>query len=156
MQLFFPGLHVRCSSTTLCVMRRFLACFTGGLLVGSASLGAEQTAQLRLDCLSLRFQTATTKLFGLSYTLELTTLDAQPGNGELAPLFDPNQPTHGSAFRLTDPILAETITGIIGFDVPLDTDANGNNSPDFFEVNQGVSSVTTQGLFTDDAGGEGT
>lgn len=111
---------------------------------------SQPSAQARFFCLSLRFQKATSRQFGQNYTMELTTIPADPGNGELTPLFDPTLPTHGSVFRFQDPILAETVTGSINFDVPPFLDANGNGFEDFFEVSQGVASTVTQGIYHTD------
>jgi hypothetical protein len=92
--------------------------------------------------LSLRFQTATTE----TYTLDLSTDPSAAPNGELTPLFQDGTYSHGSSFRLYDPILAQDLTGDIAFDVPTGEDANGNGFSDFFEVSQSVAS-TTQGAF---------
>jgi hypothetical protein len=119
------------------------------LLVVAPSLCAGETAGARLFCLSLRFQTAATKVFGETYTLDLSTDPSAAPNGELAPLFLTNNFSHGSSFRLYDPIFAQDLFGDIAFDVPMAEDANGNGFSDFFEVSQSVAS-TTQGAFRTD------
>ena len=116
------------------------------LLVVAPSLCAGETAGARFFSLSLRFQTATTKVVGQTYTLDLSTDPSSAPNGELTPLFQEGTYSHGSSFRLYDPTLAQDLMGDIAFDVPMAEDANGNGFSDFFEVSQSVAS-TTQGAF---------
>src|SRR5687767_2999357 len=85
------------------------------------------SAAVRLYCASLRFHQATTRLFGQTYTLELSTgLSSEPANGELAPLFDPNAPSHASNFRLQDPSFPDPQTGAMAIDVPAALDEDGD------------------------------
>jgi hypothetical protein len=127
-------------------MNRLVLVLSLSLLVNPMLLWAGEVAQARIYCLSLRFQTATTKVFGLAYTLDLATGSADSPNGELAPL-DLQQTVQGSGFVLFDPTLATDITGSISFNRPPDTDDNTNGFPDFFEVSQPVSATSTQGSF---------
>lgn len=108
---------------------------------------ATQSAQVRLYCLSLQFQPATTRLAGQSYTMELTTTDGFAEiNGEVAPLYSTNLPTHGALFRLQSPIGLDPITGNIAFDQPEPVDNNGNGFDDFFEASQAAGG-TARGIF---------
>src|SRR5207244_4660457 len=104
-------------------MNRFVFFLSLSLLANPVLAFGGETAQARIFCLSLRFQTATTKVFGLAYTLDLTTGSTDSPNGELAPL-DLQQTVHGSGFVLYDPTLATDITGSISFNRPPDTDDN--------------------------------
>src|SRR5947208_1828433 len=100
------------------------------LFLAPLALVSAEVAQIRLYCQSLRFQTATTQLVGLDYTLQMTSLQDEI-NGEVFPL-DTNQPPHrtyGSGFILTDPTAIEPINGFIAFDDPPPTDANGDGFP---------------------------
>ncbi|MEO8428308.1 MAG: hypothetical protein ABI651_14455 [Verrucomicrobiota bacterium] len=127
-------------------MNRLVLFLSLSLLTNPVLVFGGEVAQARIFCLSLRFQTATTKLFGQSYTLDLATGSTTSPNGELAPL-DLEQSVHGSGFILRDPILATDITGSISFDRPPYADENTNGFADFFEVSQHVSTTTTQGTF---------
>lgn len=105
-------------------------------------------AAVHLFCFSLRFHAATTN----SFTLALSTAPSSaPANGELAPVFDPRLPNHGSGFLLHDPQLGSDITGVIFFDAPPFSDANTNGFDDFFEVSQGVPTRATLGYFDSQA-----
>ncbi len=105
------------------------------------------SAQARLFCLSLRFQTATTKVLGQAYSLDFARdLSAATPNGELFPLFNPEQPSHSTYFLMHDPTLGD-LSGTLGIDVPPIVDANLNGFSDFFESSQAVETVTTQGVY---------
>ena len=130
-------------------MNRFVFFLNLSLLVNPVLVFGGEVAQAKIFCFSLRFQTATTKLFGLDYTLDLTSGSNTSPNGELVDL-DLQQTVHGSGFVLRDPILATDITGSITFERPPDTDDNTSGFPDFFEVSQPVNTTTTQGSFTVD------
>jgi len=118
------------------------------LSISASGTAAGEPASVWLACLSIRFEKATTRLFGLEYSLELTV---EPGagapNGELAPLFVDGLPTHGSGFRMEDPTFPEALDGQLAFDIPEPVDANQNGLSDFFEIDQGVESTQTQGFF---------
>lgn len=105
------------------------------------------TAQARLFCLSLRFQTASTKLFGQTYTLDfMSDTSTTPPNGELFPLLNPAQPSHATFFQMHDPTLGD-IAGTLVVDVPSGLDTNTNGFNDFFESSQAIDSVTTTGNY---------
>jgi hypothetical protein len=127
-------------------MNRFVFFLNLSLLVNPVLVFGGEVAQARIFCFSLRFQTATTKLFGLDYTLDLTSGSNTSPNGELVDL-DLQQTVHGSGFVLGDPIQVIDITGSITFERPPDTDDNTNGFPDFFEVSQPVNTTITQGSF---------
>ena len=127
-------------------MNRLVLFLNLSLLLNPLLAFGGEVAQARIYCLSLRFQTATTKVFGQDYTLDLTTGSTTSPNGELAPL-DLEHSVHGSGFVLRDPILATDITGSISFDRPPYVDDNTNGFADFFEVSQPVITTSTQGAF---------
>ena len=132
-------------------MRHLLCLLTFSLLLFPLAGPSEQTAIVRFDCLSVRFAKATTRIFGQTYTFELTSGDASnPANGELQPVFDPTAPSHGSVFLFQDPSSTDPVVGSIAIDVPPGGDDNDNGFPDFFEVSQEVVATTTQGVFQDD------
>lgn len=107
---------------------------------------AQNVAQARFNCLSLRFQRATAAGLGQGYTLDLSSLSPQESpNGELYPLFDPFDYTHSSNFILRDPSSVDPVTGNLAIDVPSLTDLNDNQIPDFFETSLGVEPATTDG-----------
>ncbi|MBU6400792.1 MAG: hypothetical protein KGS61_10770, partial [Verrucomicrobia bacterium] len=118
------------------------------LCVPGAVYGAE-TAATRLFCLSLQFQTATMTGFGNTYTLQLTTASsAAPPNGELAPLFNPQDPRlYGSGFVFVDPTFNTPEYGTMNVDLPPFSDVNSNGFDDFFEVSQGVAGASTSGSY---------
>ncbi|MCI0536619.1 MAG: hypothetical protein L0Z50_15475, partial [Verrucomicrobiales bacterium] len=118
------------------------------LMAISNQFAASQSAQVRLDCLSLRFSPATTTVLGLLYTLELGTAEGPDGlNGELTPTFDSSQPSHASSFRFTDPSFPDPLLGDLAVQVPDRDDQNANGFPDFFEVTQEVPPTVTLGLY---------
>ena len=125
---------------------KIIAHALGLLIIVPLSLCAGERAEARLFCLSLRFQTATTELFGQTYTLDLSTDPSAAPNGEVTPLFQAGMFSHASSFHLYDPILGQDMNGDIAFDVPTGENANSNAFSDFFEVSQSVAS-TTQGAF---------
>lgn len=106
-----------------------------------------QTARVTLFCNSLQFELAAAGA-GEGSTLRLTS-DASFAdlNGEVAPLFQANLPTHGTYFLLDDLTFPDRLAGQIAFDQPEHVDANQNGFDDFFEVSEAVPATTTQGLF---------
>ena len=124
-------------------MNRIVRLCFFGLLLGSASPSAAQTAEARFYCLSLRFRQGSDAM-GF-YTLDLSTLPSPAvANGELAPTF--SQPTHSSGFRLTDVVWELTMEGALAINLPMSEDVNENGYPDFFEVGQSTGG-TTSGSF---------
>jgi hypothetical protein len=133
-------------------MKRFLVLSLAALSFLTVSALGAQTAVARLFCLSLQFKTGHDES-GL-HSLELSTIDAGI-NGELAPDFNPFASfSHITFFELHDPTGLDPIPGALSVDVPFDADVNDNGFPDFFEVSQGVFSVTS-GIFNS-PGGRGT
>ncbi|MBM3838904.1 MAG: hypothetical protein FJ398_13245 [Verrucomicrobia bacterium] len=129
------------------VVRNYCPWFLVLVWLTPSVFAANQPAQVRLYCQSLQFQPATTRVAGQTYTLEITTADSfSEINGELAPLYSPNLPTHGALFRLQSPVALEPILGNIAFDQPEPVDLNENGFDDFFEVRQ-EGDGTAQGLF---------
>ncbi len=110
---------------------------------------AEQSAQARLFCLSLRFSQGAGPS-GL-YTLDLSTL-GWGLNGELAPYSDTSgRWVHRSWFELGNIFGFDSIFGNIYLQLPVPTDADGDGFEDFFEVSQGVN-ATTSGTYSSDVG----
>jgi hypothetical protein len=115
------------------------------------SLAAPEPVAARLYCLSLRFDKAVTRQLGQTFTLELSTIAGDPGNGELAPIFDPELPDHGSFFRMDHPNFGgAALQGEILVDVPPFVDVNLNGFADFFEVALEVPTTVTRGAFRSD------
>jgi hypothetical protein len=104
---------------------------------------AQETAQARIWCTSLRFQQGSDS-FGDS-TLDLSTVSGTP-NGELLA----SGQTYASGFSLN--FSGFPITGTIYFDIPPFTDANSNGWNDFFEVSQPTGG-TTSGTYSTAIGG---
>src|SRR5438477_5149731 len=124
-----------------CRMKKLFGLLIGLMVLPLALPGAE-TAQARLFCLSLRFQQGTDSSGFQDLTLDLSTISLDAPNGELAPTF--SRPDHGSGFHLYNTTIDDTIEdGIINLNVPAPTDSNTNGFPDFFEVSQAVSGVST-------------
>ena len=115
-----------------------------GLAIGCIFLNeiSAASAQAQLFCLSLRFQTATTKVLGQTYSLDFASdPSAATPNGELFPLFNPEQPSHGTYFLMHDPTLGD-LSGTLAIEIPPNVDANLNGFCDFFESSQTVETVT--------------
>src|SRR5438093_779733 len=125
---------------------RKLICLLIGLLLLPLALPGAETAQARLFCLSVRFQQGTFSSGFGDVTLDLSTIGLGAPNGELAPTF--SQPDHVSEFHLFNTTIEDTIEdGILNLNVPAFTDSNTNGFPDFFEVSQAISGVST-GLYS--------
>ena len=102
-----------------------------------------RTAAARLECLSLRFQTATASLSGQSYTLALSSsFDPTTPNGELYAL-GPN--AYGSTLLLQRPDQGSPEEGGLDLSLPLETDSDANGLSDFLEISQAVRDLTTEG-----------
>jgi hypothetical protein len=119
-------------------------------------LQGEQEALMRLHCLSLRFQPASTEVQGVRYTLQLGTgmRQATNSNGEVGPLLNGGPTTHGCRMDLQSIALPRPLTGDFYLNIPRLGDANVNGVDDFFEVRLPVNSATSKGAFTDDSTGE--
>jgi hypothetical protein len=117
------------------------------LLAGSASV--------KLHCLSARIDPATTKSFGLTYRLSITTADSsEPPNGELAIASADFPYTHQGTFAYEDPTTLETFFFPFGLDIPAFVDQNANNFHDFYEVETDITGITTGEFLTDPDTGE--
>ncbi|MBI2928593.1 MAG: hypothetical protein HYY24_23235 [Verrucomicrobia bacterium] len=111
-------------------------------------------AEVHLHGLSLRFQPAIARLFGLEYVLELASFaDPDAPNGELSPVAGTSDYSHGGVFKMQTPDAFEPLFIQFVLNVPSFVDANKNLVPDFFEVSQAVNNVKTTGLFNDGLGG---
>lgn len=110
---------------------------------------AATVAQIRLNCLSVRIQPATSGTPGSKSTLEFTTDSSGTGdsNGELAPLPVGGLSSHGSFFRISGDAFSDPVNGSFFVDVPNASDANTNGIPDFFEMDLAVLNATTTGSF---------
>jgi hypothetical protein len=116
------------------------------LLLLAAAASAENTAQIRLYCASVRVLPGT----GGAGTAEFRVYSGNdPGapNGELYPLLDDELPTHAAGFVLEDVMLETGLLGDLLLDVPESADANGNGVPDFYEVDLGLARTATAGFF---------
>src|SRR5262245_57243275 len=93
----------------------------------SNQFAASQSAQVRLDCLSLRCSPASATALGQQSTFEIGTAEGPDGlNGELTPTFDASLPSHGASFRFTDPSFPEPLNGNLAVDVADSGDENAN------------------------------
>lgn len=107
----------------------------------------ENTAQMRLYCLSVRVATGETG-GGLGTSLSFHSgNDPDTPNGELWALLDDSGFTHASLLAFRDPSLDLSLPGGIALVLPEETDANGDGVPDFYQVAQETSQVITEGLF---------
>lgn len=122
-----------------------------GIDAGSAR--AAQTAQVRMFCLSVRVEPATSRQLGLEHTLEFTSADFAPGNQEVYPIFDETFPfTHLTRFRFDGTDFSEPILGELALNTPEELDDNTNGIPDFYEVAAAVPATTLDGIWDSDAG----
>jgi hypothetical protein len=112
-----------------------------------------ETANGRIYCYSLRFQRGIDP--NGNYYLDLTSVNGTV-NGELALDFFNSGYTHSSYLSLIDELLGDTLSGEMAVDVPDGGDANGNGFPDFFEVSQGLTNLTSSGGFNLPVYGNGT
>ncbi len=124
-----------------------LLCLCGA---GLPPARAAEPAQVHLHGLSLRFQPAIARLFGLEYVLELASFaDPDAPNGELSPVAGTSDYSHGGVFKMQTPDAFEPLFFQFVLNAPSFVDANKNLVPDFFEVSQAVNNVKTTGLFDD-------
>ncbi len=126
-------------------MKPLLLFFAAGWIFISSSAQGVETAHARLFCVSPQFQPAVASgSAGVQWRISLTTLSSGI-NGELAPSFLTTNYTHSAYVEIHEDLFDETDQGVIGLDVPLGGDANGNGFPDFFEIAQGVTNQTSVG-----------
>ncbi len=79
--------------------------------------------------------------WGLTWTIHFSTYnteDPPAANGELAPLPQPAAYTHWTYLLLEDPSTVASPT-YAELNLPLESDGNGNGTPDFFEVSRAVT-----------------
>jgi hypothetical protein len=106
---------------------------------------AANTAPAKMHCLSVKIDPATTKFFGNTYRLSITTADSnEPPNGELA--VSNSDYDHQAVFAYEDPTLFETLFFPFGLNIPAFIDQNANGFHDFYEVETSIQGVT-QGEF---------
>lgn len=96
------------------------------------SIQAAQSAAMRMYCLSIKFNHASSGGPNAIYSLDLTGIDAGI-NGELFPISD-TPPTHAAYLVLTD-LFDDEYSGSMTLDVPT-TDNNGDGFPDIFDTSQ--------------------
>jgi hypothetical protein len=114
---------------------------------------ATKTATATLSCYSLQVQRGSES--GGNYFLDLSSVNGGV-NGELALDFFNSGRTHSAYLSLQDDLFGETLSGQMGLNVPTGGDANKDGFPDFFQVNQGITNLTTSGAYTLDIYGNGT
>ena len=111
---------------------------------------ATNTANLRMFCQSVRIEKGSASALSLAYYTEFSSSEnwTQP-NAEFYTLLEDEPPTHFSYFLLTGDVFAglSGLEGGMWITVPdhLDTDADG--VPDFYQVAQGINTVTVSGKF---------
>lgn len=130
-------------------MKRIVRCLLILLCAFAALPALANEAQVRMCCLSLRFQRLKDRSLG--YDLDLSTF-VYGVNGELAPGFVTTY-THGAKASLLDEIMWDPDEGLIGINLPA-TDADQNGIADFFEVEKGVD-LQTSGAYSIDFWGSG-
>ena len=127
-------------------MKQTLIClWLGAALVIIPRLARGGTAQAHLSNNSVRMYPGKCSCgFGLTWTMYFSsffTEDPTQANGEIAPLNQPAARTHWTYLVLEDPSLFASAT-YAELDLPT-ADANGNGTPDFFEVNQAISASSS-------------
>lgn len=117
------------------------------LLAAAGAAAAENSAQIRLYCLSIRAHPGVLG-GGLGDTLAFYSGN-NPGapNGELWPLLDDPDFTHTSGLVYRDPALGFSADGAIALNAPEDQDDNGDGVPDFYQVGQATAQIITDGVF---------
>lgn len=117
------------------------------LLAAAGAAPAENTALIRLYCLSIRAHPGVLG-GGLGDTLAFYSgNDPDAPNGELWPLLDDPDFTHTSGLVYRDPALGNTLAGAIALLAPEEEDANGDGVPDFYQVGQATGQIITDGVF---------
>jgi hypothetical protein len=119
------------------------------LLLGAALLipipgGAATNASLNLTCYSLQVQRGSEP--NAYFYLDLSS-SVGGRDGELALDFFGSGYTHSSYLTLQDELCGDTLSGQLGLNVPSGGDANKDGFPDFFQVSQGITNLTSSGAF---------
>jgi len=83
---------------------------------------------------------------GFRWTMDLTTLAAGI-NGELAPDFFNSGYSNSAYIDLYSELFDDTFPGMLVLDIPNTGDTNANGFPDFFEVSQAVTPITSPGAY---------
>ena len=127
-----------------------LACF----LLTTGSVFAAQTIPVRMYCLSIEADHGVDEY---ADTMDINFAARPESANELGPFwpfgpgyYDIQLPeTFGylSSVYLYDSYYQKTYSGSIQFTIPMDTDANSNRFPDFFEVSQSANVQTSGGYF---------
>lgn len=126
---------------------RPLSLALAALLAAAGAAAAENTAQIRLYCLSIRAHPGVLG-GGLGDTLAFYSgNNPDAPNGELWPLLDDPDFTHTSGLVYRDPSVGNTLAGAIGLKAPEEDDLNGDGVPDFYQVGQGTPLQITSGVF---------
>ena len=133
-------------------MKTTVYSLVAGLSFLSSAVEAGETANARFWCTSLRFERGYDR--DGSRFLDLTTLSSGI-NGELSLDFFNSGYTHSTYLGLTDNTLAETFQGALAMDVPDGGDADNDGFADFFQVDHGVTNLTSQGAYDIDVYGQG-
>lgn len=122
-------------------------------MLAAAVPASGDSVQVGLHGLSLRFSPASCKVFGVTYTLALSSTAYDPTNGEL--VFAPDEYTHATYLRLEYEVFPEPMFMPCWLDIPPYRDVNLNGLHDFFEVSRAVSSTKTSGVYEDPLWGTG-
>ncbi len=126
-------------------------CLLACLLLGVAgSMFAAQTIPVRMYCLSIEVDHG---IGTYGDSVDLNFSDRNDGAGEVGPwwpfgpgYYDIQLPeTFGyiSLLYVNDKYYRATFSGTLNITLPMDTDANNNRFPDFFEVSLGANVQTT-------------
>jgi hypothetical protein len=134
-------------------MRIFYSLLAGLTVLFPLTTFAAKTATATISCYSLQFQRGSES--GGNYFLSLTSVVGGV-NGELALDFFNSGYTHSAYLSLEDELFGETLSGQMGLDVPMGSDANGDGFYDFFQVSQGITNLSSTGAYTLDIYGNGT
>lgn len=117
-----------------------------GLAVAASAWAND--AQVVFHCQSVRLHPATTQHLGLTYGLEVTTLDGGAINDEIGVTDDETFPYwYGTTLVFSDPTWGEPMWIWCGLDVPDPPDGNWNGISDFFEVDRAVDGIESTGEF---------
>jgi len=112
------------------------------------SRGATVTASLH--CLSLKFMSSSTRVLGLTYTLDLSATSSDPANGELYALAPGTSGySHGTFLRYLDPTFGDPVFLECLLNAPLAADMNTNGVADLLEASQGIYALKTTGAYND-------
>ena len=128
-----------------------------GLLIGIISFlpnagHAANTANATIFCYSLQFQRGSEP--NGYYYLDLSSSSFSV-NGELALDFFNSGYTHSAYLSLEDTLFGDTLSGQMALNVPTGGDANKDGYPDFFQLSQGITNLTSSGVYNVQVYGSG-